>query len=348
MGKVVSVIGIDISKRYFQLHGATADGEPVLRRRLTRSKLLAFLAVQPACQVVMEVCASAHHWGRMILGLGHEVCLIPPVYVKPYVKRQKNDANDACAIVEAAQRPTMRFVTVRTEEEQARSVLFRSRELLVRQRTQTINALRGHLAEFGLVVPLGIHNVERLEEAFAACEEHFPAPAPAAIRLLVERIDDLNAEIDELDREIRRIVRDDEKLTRLMTIPGVGELTAMAVHAFAPPMASFRNGRHFAAWVGLTPRESSSGGRQRLGRITKMGQRDIRRLLYLGAMAVISSAVRRKKVTDPWLARMLNEKPRKVVAVALANRMARIIWAVTVKGESYRAPGVTRAVATAQ
>ena len=261
---------------------------------------------------------------------------------------QKNDANDACAIVEAAQRPTMRFVTVRTEEEQARSVLFRSRELLVRQRTQTINALRGHLAEFGLVVPLGIHNVERLEEAFAACEEHFPAPAPAAIRLLVERIDDLNAEIDELDREIRRIVRDDEKLTRLMTIPGVGELTAMAVHAFAPPMASFRNGRHFAAWVGLTPRESSSGGRQRLGRITKMGQRDIRRLLYLGAMAVISSAVRRKKVTDPWLARMLNEKPRKVVAVALANRMARIIWAVTVKGESYRAPEVTHAVATAQ
>ena len=161
------------------------------------------------------------------------------MYVKPYVKRQKNDANDACAIVEAAQRPTMRFVTVRTEEEQARSVLFRSRELLVRQRTQTINALRGHLAEFGLVVPLGIHNVERLEEAFAACEEHFPAPAPAAIRLLVERIDDLNAEIDELDREIRRIVRDDEKLTRLMTIPGVGELTAMAVHA-GLPLAGFR------------------------------------------------------------------------------------------------------------
>ncbi len=347
MDKVVSIIGIDISKRYFQLHGATADGEPVLRRKLTRSKLLEFLAGQPVCQVVMEVCASAHHWGRMIRELGHEVRLIPPVYVKPYVKRQKNDANDAGAIVEAAQRPTMRFVAVKTEEEQARSVVFRARELLVHQRTQTINALRGHLAEFGLVVPLGIHNVGRLEEAYAECEEFFPVLVPPAIRLLIERIHDLDAEIDEMDREIRRIVREDEALRRLMTIPGVGELTAMAVHTFAPPMESFRTGRDFGAWVGLTPRESSTGGRQRLGRITKMGQRDIRRLLYLGATSVISSAIRRGEVTDPWLRRMLDEKPRKVVAVALANRMARIIWAVTVKAENYRARGVTKAVSAA-
>ena len=226
-------------------------------------------------------------------------------------------------------------------------MVFRVRELLVHQRTQTINALRGHLAEFGLVVPLGIHNVGRLEEAYAECEEFFPVLVPPAIRLLIERIHDLDAEIDEMDREIRRIVREDETLRRLMTIPGVGELTAMAVHTFAPPMESFRKGRDFAAWVGLTPRESSTGGRQRLGRITKMGQRDIRRLLYLGATAVISSAIRRGEVTDPWLRRMLDEKPRKVVAVALANRTARIIWAVTVKGENYRARGVTKAVAAA-
>ena len=260
---------------------------------------------------------------------------------------QKNDANDAGAIVEAAQRPTMRFVAVRSEEEQARSVVFRTRELLVRQRTQTINALRGHLAEFGLVVPLGTHNVGRLEEAFAGCEEHFPAAAPSAIRLMIERIHGLDGEVEELGREIRRIVREDKALGRLMTIPGVGELTAMAIHTFAPPMESFRTGRDFAAWTGLTPRESSTGGRQRMGPITKMGQRDIRRLLYLGAMAVIASTIRRGKVhTDPWLARMLDEKPRKVVAVALANRMARIIWAVTVKGESYRARRARKAVAS--
>ena len=220
MDKVVSIIGIDISKRYFQLHGATADGEPVLRKKLTRSKLLGFLAGQPACRVVMEVCASAQHWGRMIRELGHEVRLIPPVYVKPYVKRQKNGANDAGAIVEAAQRPTMRFVAVKTEEEQSRSVVFRARELLVRQRTQTTNALRRHLAEFGLVVPLGIHNVGRLEEAYAECEEFFPVLVPPAIRLLIERIHDLDAEIDEMDRALRRIVREDETLRRLMTIPG--------------------------------------------------------------------------------------------------------------------------------
>ena len=254
---------------------------------------------------------------------------------------QKNDANDAGAIVEAAQRPTMRFVAVRTEEEQARSVVFRTRELLVHQRTQTVNALRGHLAEFGLVVPLGVHNVGRLEEAFGECEEFFPALVPRAIRIFIERIHELDAEISGMDREIRRIVREDEALRRLMTIPGVGELTAMAVHAYAPPMESFRKGRDFAAWVGLTLRESSTGGRQRLGQITKMGQRDIRRLLYLGATAVISSAIRRGEVTDPWLRRMLDEKPRKVAAVALANRTARIIWALTVKKESYRARGVT-------
>ncbi len=345
MDKVVGIIGIDISKSCFHLHGATASGEPVLRKRLTRGTLLAFLARQPICRIVMEACGGAHHWGRKLQELGHEVRLIPPVYVKPFVKRQKNDANDAEAIVEAAQRPTTRFVAVKAEEVQACSVMFRSRELLVRQRTQTINALRGHLAEFGLVAPLGVPSVQELWEALTENEDILPAPAVSAVHRLFEQIEVLSSQVEEMDKEIRRIVREEEELKRLMTIPGVGELTAMAVHAFAPPMESFRRARDFSAWIGLTPRESSTGGRQRLGRITKMGQRDLRRLLVLGAMSVIRNASRRRTITDPWLRRMLAEKPKKLVAVELANKMARIVWALTMKEENYHAPELMGTVA---
>ena len=340
----VSIIGIDISKSSFQVHGATASGEPVLRKKLSRGKVLEFLASQPACLVVMETCGGAHHWGREIQQLGHEVRLIAPIYVKAFVKRHKSDARDAAAIVEAAQRPTMRFVAVKTAQVQARSMVFRTRALLVRQRTQTVNALRGHLAEFGLVAPRGVANVEQLWEAFAECAETLPELAVPMAGLLFDRIDELNAQLDEVDKQMRSIVREDEELRRLMTIPGVGEVGAMAVHAFAPAMESFARGRDFAAWIGLTPREISTGGRQRLGRITKMGQRDLRQLLVLGATSVIRHARRRKEIEDPWLRRMLAEKPPKLVAVALANKMARIIWALMVKGESYRAPKVIGAV----
>jgi len=334
----VSIIGIDISKSSFQLHGATPGGKPVLRKKLSRGKVLKFLASLPACLVVMEACGGAHYWGREFQRLGHEVRLIAPIYVKPFVKRQKSDARDAAAIVEASQRPTMRFVAVKSQDAQARSMLYRTRMLLVQQRTQTVNALRGHLAEFGVVAARGVANVERLWEAFAEIADTLPDPVVPTAGLLFDRIEELNVQIADLEKKMRAMVREREELRRLTTIPGVGEIGAMAVHAFAPPMETFRRGRDFAAWVGLTPRQISTGGRERLGRITKMGQRDLRRVLYLGAIAVIRHARRHKEISDPWLRRMLAEKPAKVVAIALANKMARTIWALTVTGESYRAP----------
>ena len=289
----------------------------------------------------MEACASAHYWGREIMQLGHEVRLIPPIYVKPFVKRQKNDATDAEAICEASQRPSMRFVAVKGEEQQARGMLFRVRDLLVRQRTQTINALRGHLAEFGIVAPQGRAHVGRLAAALDEADEA-GSPLPAAVHelgtLLLERIAALDAQIAGLEKEVRVHARRDEEAARLMTIPGIGPICATAIQAFAPPMESFRCGRDFAAWLGLVPRQHSTGGKPRLGRISKMGQRDLRRLLVCGAMAQVRWALRRGETEDPWLARMLARKPVMVVAVALANRMARIAWALTVNKEVYRAP----------
>ena len=334
----VSIIGIDLAKRSFQLHGARADGSVAFRRKLSRGKLLDFVASQPRCVVAMEACASAHHWGREIRQLGHEVRLIPPVYVKPFVKRQKNDAADAEAICEAAQRPTMRFVAVKGEEQQARGMLFRTRDLLVRQRTQTINALRAHLAEFGVVAPQGPANVRRLALALEDPSSGLPGPVRELGTLLLHRIADLDGEITGLEMEVRACARRDEEAARLMTIPGIGPIGAMALQAFAPPMESFRRGRDFSAWLGLVPRQHTTGGKPRLGKISKMGQRDLRRLLIIGAMTVVSSAIRRGTTNDPWLARMLARKPRKLVAVALANRMARIVWALMTKKESYQAP----------
>ena len=333
-----TIIGIDISKRSFQLHGATEAGDPVFRKKLSRSKLLAFLSEVPTCLVVMEACGGAHHWGREIIGLGHECKLIPPVYVKPFVKRQKNDSNDAAAIVKAAQRPTMRFVAVKSEAAQSDAMLFRTRALLVRQRTQTINSLRGHFAEFGLVAPLGAGNVANLHGELEAARASLPEQVVVLSELLLAQVASLSERIAGLDAEIRTRAREREELRRLMTVPGIGPVCAMAVLAFAPPMESFACGRDFAAWVGLTPRQHSTAGRQRLGRITKMGQRDLRQLLVLGATSVLRHARRRAEQGDPWLRRMLAEKPPKLVAVALANKMARIIWALSVREETYRAP----------
>ena len=221
----ISIIGLDISKRSFQVHGATADGLPVLRRKLTRAKVLEFLASQPQCLVVMETCGGAHHWGREIQQLGHEVRLIAPIYVKAFAKRQKSDARDAAAIVEAAQRPTMRFVAVKTQQAQARSMVYRTRGLLVRQRTQTVNAIRGHLAEFGLVAPRGVANIEQLWGAFTECAESLPELVVSTTAVLFERVDELNAQVDEVDKQMRILVRENEELRRLTTIPGVGEVT---------------------------------------------------------------------------------------------------------------------------
>jgi len=334
----VSIIGIDLAKRVFQAHGAAADGSVVFRKKLSRGQFLTFLAVQPRCTVAMEACATAHDWGREIGKLGHEVRLIPPIYVKPFVKRQKNDAADAEAIAEAASRPTMRFVAVKSEEQQARSMIFRTRDLLVRQRTQLINALRGHLAEHGVVAPQGTAHVKRLADVIGDETAALPATVRQIGRLYLEQIDVLSGKIDALGKKLRAEAGQGEATRRLQTMPGVGPITAVAIESFAPPMETFRRGRDFAAWVGLVPRQNSTGGKQRLGRTAKMGQRDIRRLLIIGAMAVVNSAARHGAPEGSWLERMLAKKPKMLVAIALANKMARAVWAMMTKQEDYRNP----------
>jgi transposase len=317
------------------VHGAAADGSVVFRRKLTRAQVL---AGQPACVVAMEACGTAHHWGREAAKLGHEVRLMAPIYVKPYVKRQKNDAADAEAIAEAASRRTMRFVALRTEASQARAMLFRTRDLLVRQRTQTINALRGNLAEFGVVAAQGPAHLKTLLGAVENPEAALPKAVRGLAKLYLEQIAALSAQIAELEKKLRAAAAEDATARRLQTMPGVGPVTAMAVAVFAPPMEHFRNGRDFAAWLGLVPQQHSTGGKERLGKVSKMGQRDIRRLLITGAMAVVRWAVRKGAPEGSWLARMLAEKHRLLVAIALANRMARELWAMLTKGEDYRDP----------
>jgi transposase len=334
----ISIIGIDLAKRVFQLHGSSADGSVIFRKKLTRAQLLPFLASAPACIVAMEACGTAHYWGREAAKLGHEVRLIAPIYVKPYVKRQKNDAADAEAIVAAATRPTMRFVLPRSEASQARAMVFRTRDLLVRQRTQTVNALRGHLAEFGLVAPTGPAHLTALPAAMETPESALPEAVRGLAKLYLEMIADLSARITELEKRVRAAAAEDATARRLQTMPGVGPVTAMAIAVFAPPMEHFRRGRDFAAWLGLVPRQHSSGGKERLGKVSKMGQRDIRRLLITGAMAVVRWAARRGAPEGSWLARMLAKKDRMLVAIALANRMARGLWAMLTKGEDYRDP----------
>ena len=330
------IIGIDLAKQNFQLHGTRPDGSVAFRKKLTRGKVPGFLASQPRCLIAMEACASAHYWGREIGKLGHEVKLMPPVYVKPYVKRQKNDAADAEAICEAASRPSMRFVAVKSEAQQAQGMLFRTRDLLVRQRTQTANALRGHFAEFGIIAPQGLVNTSRLAAALGDPVTELPAVVRDLGGVLLEQIAELNEKIRELERQLHASAYADEEARRLMSIPGLGPITASAILAFAPPLESFKHGRDFSAWLGLVPRQHSTGGKSRLGKVSKMGQRDIRRLLIIGAMTVVRNAVRRGAPAGSWLARMLASKPRMLVAVALANRMARIAWALITKKEVYK------------
>jgi transposase len=263
--------------------------------------------------------------------------------VKPFVKRQKNDTADAEAIAEAAARPTMRFVAPKSEEQQAAAMAYRTRDLLVRQRTQTINALRAHLAEYGVVAPTGAAHVGRLAAIIEGGGSGLPEAVTALGRMLVAQIAALSAEIEKLDKELRLRASGDDATRRLMTIPGVGAITATALTTFAPPHETFTKGRDFAAWVGLTPRQHSSGGKERLGKTSKMGQRDIRRLLITGAVAVVRWAASNGAPEGSWLARMLARKPRMLVAVALANRMARIAWALMRNEEVYRDPVVAAA-----
>lgn len=336
--KEVTIVGVDLAKNVFQLHGAASDGSVVFCKKLTRTQFQRFMAAQPPCAVAMEACSGAHHWARELSRMGHAPRLIAPCYVKPFVKRQKNDAADAEAIVEAAQRPSMRFVEPKSEAQQARAILFRTREQLVNQRTEAVNALRSHLSEFGHVAPQGIDHVRRLQAIVKDERARLPDLAREVCGELLDHIARLTLRIGALTRRIEAMCREHAPSRRLQTMPGIGPITAMAVEAFAPSMAQFRRGRDFAAWLGLVPRQNSSGGKQRIGRTSKRGQSDIRRLLIAGAMSAIIAAKRRGASATGWLARMLARKPRKLVAIALANKMARAIWAMLTKNESYRAP----------
>jgi transposase len=303
--------------------------------------VLDFFGRLPPCVVAMEACGGAHFWGRDIGKLGHEVRLIPPAYVKPFVKRQKNDATDAEAICEAAVRPTMRFVPVKSEETQGAAMVFRIRELLIRQRTQAINALRGHLGEFGQVVPQGAANAARLIAIVEDADSGLPADAIATLTVLVAALSHLEAEIGRLDVEIEARARKNEVARRLMTVPGIDPLIATAIAVLAPPPEAFRKARDFAAWLGLTPRQHSTGGKQRLGATTKMGERSLRRLLIIGANSVIIKRhVHAAARPGTWLGGMLTRKPPMLARVALANKMARIVWALMARGGVYQSPAL--------
>ena len=333
-------IGLDLAKNVFQVHGIDADGRVAVRRQLRRTQVLAFFERLEPCLVGMEACSGAHHWARELSALGHQVRLMPPAYVKPYVKRGKTDAADAEAICEAVTRPTMRFVPIKSAERQAALLDHKARDFLVRQRTQTVNAIRAHLGEFGIVVARGIHNVARLLEA----ARDVPKAARPALELLAGQLHDLEERIEEANTRITAAQRDDPLARRLATVPGLGPIASSAFAATTPDVAAFRSARDYAAWLGLTPRAHSSGGKEQLGRISKAGNRYLRRLLYLGAMARINARRGRRAApvdaAPDWLDRILVRKPVKVVAIALAARMARTVWALIARGGSYRAlPG---------
>ena len=333
-----TMIGVDLAKNVFVLHGASMTGHVKFRKKLSRSRFRQFMAEQPSAVVVMEACGGAHHWAREMIKFGHEVKLIAPQYVKPFVKRQKNDAADAEAIVIAAQRPEMRFVEPRSEEQQARAVLFRARERLVHQRTDLVNALRAVLYEYGLVVPQGIRHLTRIEEFIVEPNTDLPELVREECRDLIDQIMDKTARIETKTAQLREIAAQTDEARRRQTMPGVARLPALGVEAFAPAMSSFKCGRDFAAWLGLVPRQHSSGGKERLGRVSKQGQSDIRRLLIIGAMSRLNWLGRKSIPKGSWLARMLEKKPRMLVAIALANKMARAIWAMLTRNEDYRNP----------
>src|SRR4051812_36382787 len=336
-------IGIDTSKAVFTLHGIDQQDRPVLRINLRRAQLIPFFAKLPATEIAMEACGSAHHWTRELTALGHEVRLIPPQYVKPYVKRGKNDRNDAEAICEAAGRPGMHFVPMKSVTQQAEGMVLKVRELLVCQRTQLVNALRGHGAEFGVIAAKGIRQVGPLLAAIEQ-ETAIPPEAKDMISLLGRQIEVLDTRIKAIDVKLTAAHKANGVSQRLATIPGVGSVTALTLAIEVDP-AAFDSGRHLAAWAGLTPKEHSTGGKQRMGGISRAGHERLRVLLVIGATSVIRAAMRPDSalMTD-WLRALLQRKPRKVAAVALANKMARVAWALMTRGEVYRRPA-TEAVA---
>ena len=334
------MIGMDLAKSVFQVHGVDGAGRVVIRRQLKRGQVEKFFAKLEPAVVGMEACGSAHHWGRVLEGLGHEVRLMPAAYVKPYVKRNKTDGRDAEAICEAMQRPTMRFVSVKRPEQQAVMAVHRGRALFVRQRTMLANALRAMFAEFGVVAPQGSKGLQSLIAQLPA-PVAVPEAGHHALSMLARQWQALDADIKALEQQIVQSVRDSEPARRIMAIPGVGPITASMVVAAVPDMKQFRSGRGFAAWLGLTPRQNNSASTRRSGGISKQGQRDLRCLLILGASAHLRHEQLRKRMkapTDPWLTGLLARRPVKVAAVARAAKTARIIWALLAKDQHYRAP----------
>ena len=337
----VTTLGIDLAKSVFQLHGIDAEGLVIIRKKLRRSAVLDTLRKLEPCLVGMEACATAHYWAREISALGHQVKLMPPAYVKPYVKRGKNDMADAEAICEAVTRPTMRFVPIKSAEQQGVLALHRIRDLLMRQRTMLLNATRGHLAEFGIIAPQGPRKVMEMIARLQDTESPtLPEIARSAILSLGTQLEALAHEIHTLERRLLVWHRQDAASQRLETIPGIGVITATALAASVTDPSVFRSGRQFAAFLGLTPRQNSSGGKDRLGRISKMGDGYLRRLLVVGATSVIRRVETNPSATGAWIRSLLTRKPTRVTTVAMANKTARIAWAVLARGETYRAPAM--------
>ena len=337
--QMITIVGLDIAKSVFQVHGVDAQGEVVVRRQVRRARVLTFFQKLPACLVGIEACASSHHWARELQALGHTVRLMPPAYVKPYVKRQKNDAADAEAICEAVQRPSMRFVPVKTPDQQACLMLHRTRHLFIRQQTAVINSIRAHLAEFGIVARVGRGGVtELLDIAADANDGRMPDLARQCVQALGHQLQQLRMQILALDRQIIAWHRANETSRRLDELPGVGPALATALVASVPDARVFRSGRDFSAWIGLVPKQSSSGGKERLGNITKQGDRYLRSLFTTGALAVIQYVKVHGARHRPWLTKLLERRPVKVAAIALANKIARMAWAMMAKGEAYREP----------
>jgi transposase len=342
--QAITTIGLDIAKSVFQVHGIDAEGNVVLRRQLKRRYVLAFFQKLPPCLVGIEACASAHYWSRELQALGHVVRLMPPAYVKPYVKRHKNDATDAEAICEAVTRPNMRFVATKTPEQQSCLTLHRTRHLFIRQQTSVINAIRAHLAEFGIVAPVGRHGVAQLLGIAAdANDKRLPEVARACVAALGAQLRMLKARILQFDRMITAWHRSSEASRRLDDIPGVGPALATALVASIADPKAFRSGRDFSAWIGLVPKQNSSGGKDRLGHISKRGDRYLRSLFTTGALAVIRYAKIHGTGHRPWLTALLARRPTKVAAIALANKIARMAWAMMAKSERYKEPAALAA-----
>src|ERR1700754_2694151 len=342
--QTITTIGLDIAKSVFQVHGVDAGGQVVITRQLKRRYVVAFFQKLPPCLIGIEACASSHYWARELQAVGHTVRLIPPAYVKPYVKRQKNDSTDAEAICEAVTRPNMRFVPIKTVEQQSCLMLHRARHLFIRQQTAVINSIRAYLAEFGIVAPVGRRGVEQLLEIIAdLADDRLPEVARACLVALGSQLRALKVQILEFDRRIIAWHRSNATSKRLDAIPGVGPALATALVASIADPKAFRSGRDFSAWVGLVPKQNSSGGKNKLGSISKRGDRYLRSLFTAGALAVIRYA--RIHGTDhrPWLTRLLVRRPTKVAAIALANKLARMAWAMMARGERYKEPAALAA-----